>query len=150
MPDITLSIVQPHILQILRLLTGILKAAKKNDPVFKVRHSMTTPRRRSSFAFQLRPLSRAGFKSPEVIVVVESALLWTRELPSEHVDATGVATLTHGMSTSWEGCIGASDFSPGVCIGLVDEEIVEESRQGSIEVFASEEEQFVAVRWRCY
>ena len=64
MPDVMLAVVNPKILQVLGLLTGILKAAKKKDvvlakclavssstkisenPNFKVSHTSSTPSRR--------------------------------------------------------------------------------------------------------
>lgn len=91
------------------------------------------------------PFADGRVEAPEVVVVVEGALLGRGEFAAEQVDAAGVAAAGPGMAASREGAVGAGGTAPVGAVGVVDVEVVEEGGEGAVEVFAAEEEEFVAV-----
>jgi hypothetical protein len=99
MPDVVLRIIEPQILQILRLLGGVLKPAVENNIVLspfskarlhwlspncaihlEVGHPVSASCRRAFLALDACPFARAGFKTPEIVIMVEGPLARAREL----------------------------------------------------------------------
>ena len=67
MPDKILSIIEPEICKILRLLWSILEASKQYNVVLVICHAMTTScRRRFAFGFHPGPFSSWRFETPEL------------------------------------------------------------------------------------
>ena len=109
---------------------------------------MAAARGGAALGRELGPLARGRVEGPEVVVVVEGALLGTRELAAEEEEAAGVAGLTHGVAGSRQRGVGAGDATPGVRVDLVDEQVVEEGRHGAVVGLAAEEEELVRVAGR--
>ena len=111
---------------------------------------MTASCWRPTFGLDLSPFPRAGFQSPEIVVVIERALLRARELSSKEVYASSIASMTHGMTGSWKRSVGTSNLPPCARVDLVHIEVVEECGKGAVVVFATEKEKFATVAGRSY
>ena len=113
MPNIVLRIITPEIVQIFRLLRGVLKSTKQDHIILPRRQTMSTSSRWTlPFYFHPGPFSVRRIEFPEIIVMIECALLWRRKFTSKQVHVCSVCGCTPSMTTSWKRTIWASDNFP--------------------------------------
>ena len=137
------------------------------DTDLEVSHSVPTSGRRAlALRLQTTPFPRRGIKMPEVVVMIERALLGRRELSypgdqtiedrqipenlltTEQIHTTGVPTAAPSMSTPRKGTIRTGNLSPLPAIDIVNEKIVEERGKISIKVLSTIDQQLVSIRRR--
>ena len=95
-----------------------------------------------SFPFVLNtsPFARARLEPPEVVVVVESALLGRGELAAKEIYAASIAATSPGMAAAWKGAVGACNALPFRLADLIDIKIVVKRHDCAVEILATEKE----------
>ncbi|EKG10521.1 hypothetical protein MPH_12379 [Macrophomina phaseolina MS6] len=143
------GVVNPDVVEVFCLLAGVLEAAEEDDVVLEVGHAVAAAGGRAlTFAFEACPFAGGGLEAPEVVIMVERALLRAGKLAAEEVDGLVIAAACPGVTGARERGVGGGDLAPLVSVDVVDEEVVEEVGEGAVKVLATEEEELVVVGGR--